>query len=59
MGNAERYRAMADELLESAQRASDPELAEIYREFARLFQRLADWAERRFNNSGPGEFEPG
>jgi hypothetical protein len=46
MGNGGEYRAKAAELLDLAQGASDPELAAIYRQLARQYQRLADWMER-------------
>ena len=57
MGN--KYRAQATELLELAQRASDPELATIYRQLAFQYERLAGWMECRHDFSEPWESSSG
>jgi hypothetical protein len=59
MGNTTEYRARAAELLELAQRASDPELTTIYRQLAFQYERLAGWMESRHDFSEPWESSSG
>ena len=47
MKDCREYRTAAAEFLDLAQRASDPEVATIYRRLASLYQRLVNWPERQ------------
>lgn len=47
MGNEEKYRATAFELMDLADRASDPELSAIYASLSFAYQRLAVWVGNR------------
>lgn len=58
MGSGREYRARAVELFDLAQRASDPELAAIYRQLASQYERLADWTERQRDTPEGGQPPP-